>query len=294
MEIGLVGCGVWGANVLRDLRQLGCATRVVARSEASVRRASDGGATAIVSEIEGLDGVDGVVALTPIETHAAVLDEALGLDVPVFVEKPLCDDAGEAARLAALAPDRLFVMDKWRYHPGIGVLASIAREGTLGGVHGLRTVRVQAGNRHRADAVWVLAPHDIAIGLEVLGEVPTGRAASGQWVEGRLVTLYAQLDTDRGWQTLEVSERAPEIERRIELHCDEGVALLGGGWDEHVTLRRASGDVERIDAPGELPLLAELCAFLGFLEGGPPPRSSVAEGAAIVETIAVLRGLTVA
>jgi predicted dehydrogenase len=294
VEIGLVGCGVWGTNVLRDLCQLGCTTRVVARSEASVRRARDGGATAIVSEIEELDGVEGIVAVTPIETHARVLDAALDLDVPVFVEKPLCDDSADAARLAARAPDRLFVMDKWRYHPGVGVLASIAREGTLGRVHGIRTVRVQPGNRHRADAVWVLAPHDIAIGLEVLGEVPTARAASGQWVEGRLVTLYAQLDTDRGWQTLEVSERAPVNERRIELHCDEGVARLGGGWDEYVTVRRASGDVERIDAPGELPLLAELRAFLGFLEGGPPPRSSVAEGAAIVETIAALRALAVA
>src|SRR5207244_10826330 len=101
MGIGLVGCGVWGANVLRDLRLLGCDVRVVARSTASVGRARGGGATAIVRIVEELGGVAGVVVATPIETHAVVLDEALALDVPVFVEKPLCDDADDAARLAA-------------------------------------------------------------------------------------------------------------------------------------------------------------------------------------------------
>ena len=39
----------------------------------------------------------------------------------------------------------------------------------------------------------------------------------------------------------------------------------------------------------ELPLLRELRAFLDHLDGGPPPRSSAAEGAAIVRTISELR-----
>jgi hypothetical protein len=44
-------------------------------------------------------------------------------------------------------------------------------------------------------------------------------------------------------------------------------------------------------AEGELPLLAELRAFLGHLDGGPPPASSAAEGAMMVEAIAGLRTL---
>ena len=289
--VGLVGCGVWGANILRDLRLLGCDVCVVARSDASVTRARAGGAAAVVREIGELGGVDAIVVSTPIETHTAVIEEALATDVPVFVEKPLCDDAGDAARLAALAPERLFVMDKWRYHPGVATLAAIATAGTFGPVHGLRTVRVQAGNRHGEDAVWVLAPHDLAIALEVLGEVPRPRAAYGQWANERLLTMHALLEADRGWHAIEISERAPATERRIELHCDQGVAILGGGWDEHVLVHLAGGGTDRLDVRGELPLLAELRAFVGFLNGGPPPRSSAAEGAAIVEAIAALRAL---
>jgi predicted dehydrogenase len=288
--VGLIGCGRWGVNILRDLRTLGCEVRVVARSAASIDRAN-GSAAAIVSEIGALGEVSGIVVATPITTHEAVVDEALALGVPVFVEKPLCDHAGGAARLAARAPDRLFVMDKWRYHPGIGVLAAMADAGRLGEVHGLRTVRVQWGSGHEEDAVWVLAPHDLAIALEVLGEIPRPRAASGQWVGERLVTVHGLLETARGWHACEISERSEISVRRIELHCDFGVAVLSDGWDEQVIVHLASGRTEQLEARGELPLLAELRAFVGFLEGGPPPKSSAEEGAAIVEAIVSLRSL---
>jgi predicted dehydrogenase len=41
----------------------------------------------------------------------------------------------------------------------------------------------------------------------------------------------------------------------------------------------------------ELPLLRELRAFLDHLDGGPPPLSSAADGAAIVDALATLREL---
>jgi predicted dehydrogenase len=291
MVVGLIGCGQWGAHVLRDLRSLGCDVPVVARSDVSVARAREGGAATVVPRMAELGAVDALVVVTPIATHAAVLDGALELDVPVFVEKPLCDDLGDAERLAELAPGRLFVMDKWRYHPGVRLLAELAETERLGRTHGLRTIRIQPDNRHREDAVWVLAPHDLAIALEVLGEVPRAVAAVGSWAGERLVTLHALLESDRGWHVAEMSERAAVVERRIELHCDDGVVVLAGGWDEHVAIHMPDGRSERIEAQGELPLLAELRAFVDHVAGGPPPRSSVRDGAEVVRAIVALRRL---
>ena len=292
MVVGLVGCGAWGALVLRDLRLLGADVDVVARSAESVARATEGGARRVVGDIGGLGDVSAVVVVVPISLHVEVVREALGLGVPVFVEKPLCDDADDADELVARGAGQLFVMDKWRYHPGVGVLARMARDGSLGRPRGLRTIRVQADNRHGEDGVWVLAPHDLAIALEILGEVPRPQAAAGVWDGERLVTLHALLDTGLGWHVCEVSERAPMVERRVELHCDDGMAVLAGGWDEHVLVYRADGsEPARVEAPGEMPLLAELRAFLAFVDGGPQPRSSVAEGAAAVKAIVGLREL---
>jgi predicted dehydrogenase len=293
--VGLVGCGGWGKHILRDLRTLGCDVPVVARSEASITRARDGGAAAVVSDVASLPTLDGTVVATSTSTHAAVLEEVLDRGVPVFCEKPLCTDTTDAERLAAIAPDRLFVMDKWRYHPGVLELAAIARGRRLGTVSGLQTVRVGWGTPHDdVDPVWVLAPHDLAIAVEIMGGVPRPAAAVAQWLDGDVVTLSALLRGDGWWHALEVSGRSPERTRRLELHCSDGVAVLGGGWDEHVTVftgERGALEEERIDTPGELPLLAELRAFVEHLRGGPPPKSSAAEGAEIVAAIARLRGL---
>jgi predicted dehydrogenase len=293
--VGLVGCGSWGRHILRDLVALGCEVPVVARSPESRQRAEQGGASSVVERVDGLPRVDGVVVATPTSTHADVLDRVLELDVPVFCEKPLSNDPDAAARLADRAPDTLFVMDKWRYHPGVLELAAIARERRLGLVSGLTTTRVDWGSPHDdVDPVWVLAPHDLSIALEVLGSCPTPRSAVAQAVNGEIVRLSAQLAGSDCWHALEVSGRSPVRTRRVELHCEDGVAVLAGGWDNHVSLFRDGASEpteERVDTPGELPLLAELRAFVEHLAGGPAPKSSAAEGAAIVATIAELRTL---
>lgn len=111
---------------------------------------------------------------------------------------------------------------------------------------------------------------------------------------GSVVGLSALLDGPGFWHSFEVSARSPERSRRVELRCEEGVALLAAGWDEHVSVCRngtPEPEPERIETPGELPLLAELRAFVEHLGGGPPPRSSAAEGAAIVAALEELHRL---
>ena len=289
-RVGLAGCGSWGRYILRDLLSLGCSVSVVARSPESMARAE--GADTIAGSVRELPEVDGIVIATPTTTHATVIEHALERGVPVFVEKPLTNDPAAADRLTAAAGERLFVMDKWRYHPGVELLRDLARDGSLGAVRGLFTTRIGWGNPHDdVDAAWVLAPHDLSIALEILGELPGARAAvadlSGDDVQG-LVGLLGE----RPWHRLEISVRSPERRREVQLVCEQGVALLADGYSEHVLVHRDGADEpERREIAAELPLLRELRAFVEHLQGGPPPRSSAAEGALVVQRIAELRGL---
>lgn len=296
--VALIGYGRWGRHVLRDLVALGAAVTVVARSDPSREEALDAGAARVTARIDDLREVRAAVVATPTTTHAEVVAALLDLDVPVFCEKPLTDDPVTARELAAAASDRLFVMHKWRYHPGVEALASIARSGELGPVVGVRTTRVGWGNPHGdVDGIWMLAPHDLSIALELLGSIPPARFAVAERVSETATGLWAALGDDP-WLALEVSSASPVRRREVRLVCRDGVAVLLDPFADHILVTRGrlhSSPIEREDEHRpislELPLLRELRAFLEHVEGGPAPRSSAAEGAAEVGALARLREL---
>jgi len=294
-QIGLAGCGQWGRHILRDLRALGSEVHVVARSPESRRRAEEGGAASIVATVEELREVDAAVVASSTITHAAVTEELLARGIPVFVEKPLTADVAEAERLLEIEDGRLFVMDKWRYHPGVQALAEIARFGELGRVVGLRSTRISWGHRFDdVDTVWIHAPHDLAIALEILGTVPPARSAVGEKADGSLRGILALLGGDP-WFAVEISATAAERRREIKLVCEGGVAWLADAYADHVAVAPAgANEPEQRAVSTELPLLRQLRAFVEHLDGGSPPRSSAAEGVEIVRRIAELRALALA
>jgi predicted dehydrogenase len=296
-SIGVVGYGNWGRNIVRDLIALGAAVTVVARDERGRRTALDAGAARVVGSLDDLpDDLEGHVVATPTVTHAEVTEQLISYGVPIYVEKPLTCDAAAARHLAELAPDRLFVMHKWRYHPGIELLGEIARSGELGPVVGLRTVRVGWGNPHAdVDGVWILVPHDLSIALEILGEIPEPRSAVAEIVGGKWAGIVGLLG-DEPWFALESSTAHPIQRREIRLVCRDGVATVSDSYADHVLVTRgephaATRDEETRPISTEFPLLRELRAFLEHLQGGPPPKSSAAEAVADVRAVELLRDL---
>ncbi len=272
LRVGLVGCGRWGRHILRDLRSLGCEVPVVARSPESRQRASDGGAAEIVDSIGELSGVDGIVIATPEDSHAAVNRAALELGVPVFCEKPLTVDPASAAELAALAPDRLFCMDKWRYHPGS---RGAGRDRALG------RARRAAGAANPAPGLGQRAS-DLRLDLAPGAARPLDRArdprlragAAQRRARGDAAVLpegSAPCSVNGRCVELEVSSARHVRDRSLQLDCADGVAWLADPMAESIGIAAA-------DAIGaepswraisqEMPLLRELRAFVEHLGGG--------------------------
>lgn len=142
------------------------------------------------------------------------------------------------------------------------------------------------------DTSWILGPHDLAIGLEILGHLPPPRSAQAEHEGGWCTRLVATLG-DGPWLSLDVCSRHPTHRREVHLHGSEGVASLQDGYADHVLVRREAsrGETQKLPIGDEMPLRAELDAFVRHLEGGPPPKSSAADGLLVVETIEALRRL---
>jgi predicted dehydrogenase len=300
IRVGLAGCGRWGRLILRDLRALNCEVVVAVPSEEGQRAALAAGAECALGHIRELPECDAYVVAVPTVSHGEVVLELAARGRPVFCEKPLTADVASARRIVEAAGDRVFVMDKWRYHPGVHLLRDIARSQELGPVQGIHATRVQWGCPHDdVDPVWILMPHDLSIALEILGDLPTPKLAKAESDAQGLTTLSAWLDGPV-WMHCEIGVRSPRHRRVIELRCRDGVAVLGDAYDEHVAVLRTGERVAGQPAPewerrpfaASMPLLDELACFVAHVAGtGPAPKSSAQEGLRIVETIARIRAL---
>jgi predicted dehydrogenase len=285
----LVGCGRWGRNILRDLVSLGRPAIVVDPS-AEARQAAAPIARATHADLDVDEDVCCVIVATPATRHSGVIERAARWQRPIFVEKPLATRIEDAERALELAGDRLFVMDKWRYHPGVEALGALARSGELGAVRAVRTWRLGRNYAHEdVDPIWTLLPHDLSILREILGYLPSAVSAVAERADGRVSGIAANLGGDPRC-TVEASGHRSEHRRRIEVAFGDAVAVLDGERDTVVEIR-SGGDRRTIDVPGHPPLERELDAFLGYLDGGTPPKSSGSDGVESVRRITELRRL---
>jgi predicted dehydrogenase len=289
MEIGLIGCGAWGHKILCELRKLDCRVVVFDPSERARRAAIEHGAITARSQLAGK--ADGWIIASPASTHASMLAQLADSGSPIFVEKPFTTDLASARRYAD--NPRIFVMHIWRYHPAIQSLASLARDGRIGQVKLVRSTRMNwTSPRTDVDPVWTLAPHDLSLAVEILGEIPRPKAALSERHQGRPVGLIGICGADPAL-VLEVSSRSSQKRRELHIHGTDGVL----SWrDEQPWVELHKGDrsspqcvTVKIPFSGESALRTELRTFVEYLRGGPPPPTTAREGAAVVEALLELR-----
>ena len=286
-KVGLIGPGRWGQLIVRDLAALGAQVWAVALTEESAAAARARGAAHIVDNVAALPELDGYVIATPEETHLDIVEALLPRGRPIFVEKPLGVDVQRARELPAAARALVFVMHKWRYHPGVEAMADIARSGELGPAVGMTLERLSwSGPERTASPLWVLAPHDLSIALHVLGEVPRPVWAVPHPLAPSGRGAMARLETSSGQRvSLSASYEPPTYRRDVVLGCAGGAVQLSDPMDDHVTIARPGVEAERRPISTEPPLLRELRVFLEHLGGGPAPVTGIEDEIAILEAI---------
>lgn len=295
-DVGLVGFGRWGKLIFRDLHSLGVPVHVAVPGSDSRKAALEAGAASVCESAADLPDCTGYVVAPPTVQHAACIDALASRNRPIFCEKPLTNDARAAQQLADTLQERLFVMDKWRYHPGILKLAELAKSGELGQIEAVRTCRLGWGNPHKdVDSLWILIPHDLSIALEILETLPKACSAISQipGMGGEDMIARLQNDGEMLTVTMEISSLHPSPTRSVVVIGSKAVAQLASSYDDRILLapRDNSRKPQQIEVGTKMPLLAELEAFVAHLNGGPAPKSSAAEGALIVRRIAELRAL---
>lgn len=299
-KIALIGCGIWGKNILRELNYLGCETTVYESESRRSKSVMNLGAENFLTGLPSSgDLFDGIIISTPSSTHLSVYEQVVECNCPVFMEKPLTINLEEARSIERLPNDHLFLMHIWLYHPGIEMLAEIAQSNELGRVIGVRSTRANwTSPRKDTDSVWNLSPHDITITKAILGEIPEPKAAIAERHNGIIRGLVALLGDDP-YSVFEISNRYERKVREVRVHCEKGVAILEDEKTDSITVIYGDAESEPEESKTEHrkfdktpPLRLELQEFLNYLEGGPAPRSSFRDGLQVVQTIDQIVKLT--
>jgi predicted dehydrogenase len=124
-------------------------------------------ATADLAALLADDAVEAVAIATPAATHVDVALAAIEAGKHVLVEKPLASSYAEGLKLAKAAEARGVVLmcdHTYCYTPAVQRIRELVREGTLGDVQFLDSIRINLGLVQRdVNVLWDLAPHDLSI-----------------------------------------------------------------------------------------------------------------------------------
>jgi predicted dehydrogenase len=186
--IAVVGCGYWGMNYVRIFNELVDA-RVVAVCDQSAdrlkevsRRFPGAYLTTDVGDAASQPGVDAVVVCTEATTHFNVTSRLLLAGKHVLVEKPLTTIAADSEKLIELAESNsaiLMVGHTFLFNAGVMKVKEYMQKGD-GRVYYLYARRTNLGPiRRDVNALWDLAPHDIAIFNYLLDSTPQWVSAVG-------------------------------------------------------------------------------------------------------------------
>jgi predicted dehydrogenase len=320
-RIGVIGCGEWGPNHVRNFVALpnaevvGVADLRDERLE-RIKALAPGVATfRSAADLLAAAEPDAVVVSTPTRTHYEIVKQALLAGKHVLSEKPLCLAPSEADELVRIADERgvrLMVGHVFLFNRGILKLKELIQAGELGRLFYLFSRRTNLGPiRRDVNAVLDLASHDISIYNFLLDGMPYEVSAVGKAFlqpdiqDVSVLTLQYPNDV---LASIHVSWLDPKKVREMTVVGEKRMAV----WDDLATLGPVmlfdtgvtrsreyadfgefqllarEGDVTIPRVPRDEPLRMQARAFLEALEAPERLSSGGRTGADVVRVLAAI------
>lgn len=319
VTLGMIGCGYWGPNLVRNFRGIAGARMKSVSDLRAGRLASiqetypDLHTTLDYNELLDDPEIDAVVIATPVDTHFAIGVEALRAGKHVFIEKPLAQTAEEAWQLVetARSADRVLVVGHvFQFAPGVRRMKREVDAGLLGRVHHISSTRINLGPPDPAlDVIWDLGPHDCSIILHLLDEYPESVMARGDSFKrpGVIDNAHIELAFPSGATAhIHVSWLSANKMRLMQTFGDNGSMIydemlaldgkvkrydngvdnrVGVGDNDTVKLGYSAGDIHVLQLEQHEPLRMECEEFIRAIGTGHRPPNNGEMGAKVVELL---------
>ena len=182
IKVGVVGCGYWGPNLIRNFRAL---TDAHLKTMCDMSQARLKHLKSLYPEVEcetdfarmlASSGLDAVVVATSVKSHYPLAKAALLAGKHTFIEKPMADSVEHCEELVEIARRNglvLMVGHTFLYSPVVRKIKDIIDKGDIGEIRYISARRLNLGLFQKdINVAWDLAPHDLSIILSIMGEMP--------------------------------------------------------------------------------------------------------------------------
>ena len=299
-KIGLIGCGMWGRNLARNLAQLDVLAAVADRNDESAAEF----AAQFNSQKRDFDtiladaSIDGVAIATSALSHDQLAISALQAGKHVYVEKPLSltlVGATSIADAAEKAGRRVMVGHLIRYHAAFCELQAQVSAGAIGTLRHVQANRLAMGRiRNTESVLFDLCPHDLSLILALAGGMPNKIYCAGcsHLTVGVVDYLSSFLGFENGVSAgMQTSWLSPFKEHKLIVTGTTGSMVFDDSkpWPEKLTLfqdsMRLDGEYFIVNRASPVPLpVAEaeplkdqMRAFITCCQTGNPSASDIAE-----------------
>jgi len=189
IRVGIVGCGYWGPNLVRNFARH-ANSEVEAVCDMRYERAMRVGAeyripmvTDDPAKMIANPDLDLIVVATPSFSHFPLAKAALEAGKHVLVMKPLATRTDHAEELCALAERQgvlLAVDHTFVFTGAVRKMRELIVSGEIGDLYYFDSVRINLGLiQTDVNVVWDLAPHDVSIMDYLIGREPVSVSATG-------------------------------------------------------------------------------------------------------------------
>jgi predicted dehydrogenase len=182
IKVGVVGCGYWGPNLIRNFRALANCTL---KTMCDVNETRLKHLRSVYPEIEGETDfdrmlsdaeLDAVVVATSVKHHYPMAKASLLAGKHTFIEKPMASSGEQCEELVEIAEKKglvLMIGHTFLYSPAVRKIKEIVEWGDLGEIRYICARRLNLGLFQKdINVAWDLAPHDISIILHIMEESP--------------------------------------------------------------------------------------------------------------------------
>lgn len=319
INVGIIGIGYWGPNLVRNF---------AGNDKAKVKILSDlkqGRIDFIKSQYPGIlttnnsddiindREIDAVAIATPVTTHYQIAKKCLEAGKHVLLEKPFTYTYKEGIELVEIAKSKnkiIAVGHIFQFAPAVRCIKENIDSGLLGSVYHLTSERINLGPpKTTVDVLWDLGPHDLSILLHLFNEYPDKINAAGKsyWWGGIIDNCHLNLEFPSGksahihlsWLSsnktrvtrvfgelgnIVYDETLPDAEKVI--YYDKGIDNRINAKDHEVkNLQYGKGVVKNLELIKGEPLFLEVDAFLNSILTNTPPVNDGRIGCEVIRIL---------